>query len=162
MSTPSRRSYCVSVSDSNRYSCCRLRTKPFLRYGPCAIPTSWRTSIGSSKGGPKGPPLLGAPLNALRDHGELPHSAASDDVQRFLVRTSERRCLRAERCRNGAEVFALRAEHLHARHARPHVQPPLVVDAHAIGVTAFEHRELAEVAQRAIGLHVERIDRRSV
>src|SRR6185369_2367618 len=151
MLTPSPRSCCASASDSSRYSCCRSRTGRFVRFEWCAIPTSWRTSIGGSKGGPKGPPLLGAPLDALRDHCNLPHGAASHDVQRLLVRSSKRRCLRAERCWNGTEVFALRAEHLHARHARPDIQSPVVVDAHAVGIAAFEHCELPKVAERAIG-----------
>src|SRR5262245_16739210 len=35
--------------------------------------------------GPEGPPLLGPTLNALRDHGDLPNGAATDNVERLLV-----------------------------------------------------------------------------
>src|SRR4029453_11644162 len=134
-------------------------------------PTDRRISRLLMKGGPEGPPLLRTALrtallrtalNALRDHCDLPHSAASDDVQRLLVGAGKRRRLRAERRRNGTEVFTLRAEYLHAGHARPDVEPPVAVDAHAVGIAAFEHRELPEITQRAIGLHVERVDRRSI
>src|SRR4029453_11467904 len=134
-------------------------------------PTDRRISRLLMKGGPEGPPLLRTALrtallrtalNALRDHCDLPHSAASDDVQRLLVGAGKRRRLRAERRRNGTEVFTLRPEYLHPGHPRPDVYPPVVVDAHAVGIAACEHRELPEVAQRAIGLHVECVDDRSI
>src|SRR6185503_19328486 len=49
-----------------------------------------------------------------------------------------------------------------AGHAGTNVESSVVVDAHAVGIAAFKGRELPEVAQRAVGLDVERVDRGSI
>src|ERR1700722_12952070 len=94
--------------------------------------------------------------------GRSPSAVKHDAEEGLLVAAAKERAVQALRAWDAAGELAIRREHIHGLAGR-NIDAALLIDGGTIAaLTALQLAELALIGQRAVRLHIERVDYRAV